>query len=212
MSISAVAPHAVMRSDSARDLTSAEEATRVPYEDDDFGFWDFVDLINPLQHLPIIGTIYRKVTGDEIKPEVQIAGSILMGAATGSILLSAATGIASVILEEEMGSDPLTMVAGVFDSDEEKINIDATNQEIMVADNEKINLDSYDKETISLNYEEPKSIKQVKVKEEKSMSEIIIQQQARIQKMSNPKEPDFVHQFMLQALDKYKTAHNVYDR
>ncbi|MDP6473864.1 MAG: hypothetical protein QF894_03030 [Alphaproteobacteria bacterium] len=33
---------------------------------DGFGFDDFLDLINPLQHIPIISTIYREITGDTI--------------------------------------------------------------------------------------------------------------------------------------------------
>ena len=33
--------------------------------DDGFSFGDILDLINPLQHIPIVGTIYRAVTGDD---------------------------------------------------------------------------------------------------------------------------------------------------
>ena len=30
----------------------------------DFSFHDLLDIVNPLQHLPVIGTIYRAITGD----------------------------------------------------------------------------------------------------------------------------------------------------
>ncbi len=30
----------------------------------EMSFWDFVDIVNPLQHVPVINTIYRELTGD----------------------------------------------------------------------------------------------------------------------------------------------------
>ncbi|MGB6086494.1 MAG: hypothetical protein WBF74_07845, partial [Parvibaculum sp.] len=32
----------------------------------EFGFSDFLDVINPLQHIPIVSSIYRELTGDEL--------------------------------------------------------------------------------------------------------------------------------------------------
>jgi hypothetical protein len=34
--------------------------------DGEFGWDDFVDLINPLQHIPLVNIAYRAITGDEI--------------------------------------------------------------------------------------------------------------------------------------------------
>ena len=36
------------------------------FGDDGFGFDDVLDAINPLQHIPIVSTIYRAITGDKI--------------------------------------------------------------------------------------------------------------------------------------------------
>lgn len=47
--------------------------------DGDFGFDDFIDLINPLQHIPIVSTIYRELTGDQIAGAPQLLGSIIFG-------------------------------------------------------------------------------------------------------------------------------------
>jgi hypothetical protein len=33
----------------------------------DMDFWDFVDIVNPLQHIPVVNTIYRELTGDTVK-------------------------------------------------------------------------------------------------------------------------------------------------
>lgn len=68
--------------------------------DESFGFLDVIDMINPLQHIPIVSTIYRAVTGDQIKPVSQIVG----GAAFGGII-GAVGGIANAIVSTETGKD-----------------------------------------------------------------------------------------------------------
>lgn len=77
----------------------------------EFGFADLLDMINPLQHLPLVSNVYRYVTGDEIKPAARIVG----GAAFGGFL-GAASGLANTILEEETGKDlpgnVMAMVSG----------------------------------------------------------------------------------------------------
>ncbi len=63
-----------------------------------FGFYDLLDMINPLQHIPLVNVAYRKITGDEIKGAPQIIGGALFGGALG-----AAGGLANVIIQEETG-------------------------------------------------------------------------------------------------------------
>lgn len=213
-----------------RDLTSAEEATRT-VENSDFGFWDLVDLINPLQHLPLIGTIYRQITGDEIKPEVQVAGSILMGAATGSILMSAASGVASVILEEHTGKEPGALVAeALLGKDrEELIDVDSPYDEtIQFADAEMIDPDlpaevyipgtmrTYIAERQGQEVEPAQPVQQAAAEasaptqvqaQASTATELLLKEQEMMQRMANPASPDFVHEFMMNALDKYQTAH-----
>ena len=41
-------------------------------EQQNFSFWDFLDIINPLQHIPIVSNIYRSLTGDEIAKAIAI--------------------------------------------------------------------------------------------------------------------------------------------
>ena len=45
----------------------------------DFGFADLLDVINPLHHLPVVGSMYREMTGDQIEPAARSAGSFLWG-------------------------------------------------------------------------------------------------------------------------------------
>lgn len=53
---------------------------------DEEGFFDhLLDVVNPLQHLPVIGTIYRAVTGDKMGSFEKIAGDTLYGGMWGAI-------------------------------------------------------------------------------------------------------------------------------
>lgn len=104
---------------------SPEDTTNVPTTDEDLSVDDLVDLLNPLQHIPIVGTIYRAVTGDTIKPDVQVVGSVLFGLATGSVLLSAASGIASAIFEQNTGEEPTVQVARAIFGDEDTVQLAA---------------------------------------------------------------------------------------
>lgn len=58
------------------------------FGDDGFGFDDVLDAINPLQHLPIISTIYRAITGDQIDVAPRLIGGAIYGGFFG--FLSAA--------------------------------------------------------------------------------------------------------------------------
>jgi len=49
-------------------------------------FDDVLDGLNPLQHLPGVGTIYRAVTGDTIQPALRVAGAAILGGPIGMIL------------------------------------------------------------------------------------------------------------------------------
>jgi hypothetical protein len=48
-----------------------------------FGLGDLLDLINPLQHIPIVGQAYRAVSGDTLGPPARIFGGLLFGGPAG---------------------------------------------------------------------------------------------------------------------------------
>jgi hypothetical protein len=66
----------------------------------EFGFVDFFDMVNPLQHIPLVNLAYRKITGDTIKPISTVMGGALFGGPLG-----AAGGLVNVIIAEEAGRD-----------------------------------------------------------------------------------------------------------
>lgn len=67
-------------------------------------FLDFVkgliDIVNPLQHIPVVSTIYRRVTGDEISPVARLAGDALFGGPLGAV-----ASVADLALEKATGKD-----------------------------------------------------------------------------------------------------------
>lgn len=95
-----------------RSIGSAETAAGDQgWGEDGFGFDDFIDIVNPLQHLPFISTLYRELTGDSITPAARVAGGTLYGGPAGMI-----AGIANVFVEAEAGSDiGSTMIAQLTD-------------------------------------------------------------------------------------------------
>jgi len=68
--------------------------------DDGFSFGDVIDMINPLQHLPVIGALYRKFTGDTIKPMSNIIGGAIFGGPIGAV-----SSTVNVVVKSTTGKD-----------------------------------------------------------------------------------------------------------
>jgi len=75
------------------------------WESGSFSFWDIVDAINPLQHIPVVSTIYRKLTGDEMGYASRIAGDTLYSGVFGSLISGLASSVANVFMEAITGKD-----------------------------------------------------------------------------------------------------------
>lgn len=71
-----------------------------PFGDDGLTFEDILDVINPLQHIPIISTLYREWTDDQIDPIPRIAGGALFGGWMGAI-----SSLVNMVVDEITGSD-----------------------------------------------------------------------------------------------------------
>lgn len=59
------------------------------FGDDGFNFRDVLDLVNPLQHIPVVGNLYRKLTGDLAAPAIRVAGGALFGGPLGAAFAAA---------------------------------------------------------------------------------------------------------------------------
>ena len=76
-----------------------------------FSFAGFLDMINPLQHIPVISSIYRSITGDEITPAGRIAGGALFFGVIG--LASAAMNAAiEKVTGKDVGDHVMTAMIG----------------------------------------------------------------------------------------------------
>lgn len=77
------------------------------------GFEDALDLVNPLQHIPVVSTLYRKATGDDVSAGVSMVGGALLGGlpglalAAGDALFQAATGQSAEDAALDMVTDKL---------------------------------------------------------------------------------------------------------
>ena len=67
-------------------------------------FRDMLSSLNPLQHIPVIGAIYRHVTGDKAHPAAQVVGGLVFGGPIGMML--AALG---ATIEQATGKSPLEL-------------------------------------------------------------------------------------------------------
>ncbi len=68
-------------------------------------FHELLSELNPLQYLPVIGTIYRSVTGDTIPDSVRIIGSMVVSGLIGGPI-GIATNVAALAVERVTGLDP----------------------------------------------------------------------------------------------------------
>lgn len=83
-----------------------------------FTFDDLVSIVNPLQHIPIVSTIYRAVTGDTIKPLERIIGDTLYGGIPGF-----ASGVANVVFEDVTGKDVGATALAMLEGDDDTRNV-----------------------------------------------------------------------------------------
>ena len=79
-----------------------------------FSFRDLLDIINPLQHLPVIGSLYRWITGDEPGAMSRIVGDTLYGGPIG-FGVSALSVISEDAQGHDLGEQVLAAAFGPFD-------------------------------------------------------------------------------------------------
>jgi hypothetical protein len=66
-------------------------------------FGEFLSALNPLQHLPVVGTIYRAITGDTVQPAYRVLGGLLLGGPIGAV--TSAVGAAVEALWQDRGAN-----------------------------------------------------------------------------------------------------------
>jgi hypothetical protein len=82
------------------------------WKGESFSFHDFLDIINPLQHLPVISTVYRWVTGDTIGAVPRMIGDAIYGGPIGFV-----TGLVNAEVKQESGKDVGEQVIAMLGGD-----------------------------------------------------------------------------------------------
>ncbi len=103
--------------------------------DSSFGFGDLLDIVNPLQHIPVISTIYRHLTGDGIGIGEKIAGDTLYGGVVG-FLGSIGDAIFTEVTGKSAGD---TVYAALFGDDQGAPMTGVASNEIPTPDKEITN-------------------------------------------------------------------------
>ncbi len=82
------------------------------FGEDGIGFDDILDVINPLHHIPVVGTIYRAITGDTIASGPRVMGGALFGGVIGF-----AAALVNAVIDEATGSDIGDKALALFTGD-----------------------------------------------------------------------------------------------
>ena len=73
--------------------------------EDGFTFDDLVDLVNPLHHIPLVGSLYRELTGDQIAAGPRILGGALFAGGPVGAMAAAAGNAVNASVAHETGND-----------------------------------------------------------------------------------------------------------
>jgi hypothetical protein len=99
--------------DKAAAASTEQASAEKPADQKESFFHHLLDVVNPLQHLPVIGTIYRAITGERLDPVEKIAGDTLYGGLWGAV-----TSIADVAFESLTGKSFEDTALALFKGDD----------------------------------------------------------------------------------------------
>lgn len=105
--------NAIVGGDPVAPKTAADKGNDF-FGNDGLSFADLLDVLNPLQHLPVIGDLYRSLTGDQISPGARMAGGTLYGGPLGFV-----SSLANTVVEEATGKDIGGNMVALFSDSEE---------------------------------------------------------------------------------------------
>ncbi|MFO0388113.1 MAG: hypothetical protein ACK502_00115 [Alphaproteobacteria bacterium] len=86
--------------------------------EDGFSFGDILDIVNPLQQLPVVSTLYRENTGETISTAARLAGGALLGGPIGFV-----ASLINAIIEDASGKDIGSHVLAMLDGESDKTEL-----------------------------------------------------------------------------------------
>lgn len=103
--------------------------------EDGFTFADVLDMVNPLQHIPVVSTIYRHITGDEMAQAPNLVGGTLFGGLMGNPLSGLASAALNGIVKENTGKELGEHVTAALTNPDAEIQEEAPQPTIIAAPN-----------------------------------------------------------------------------
>lgn len=94
-------PASEANQDREETIATSNHGDRSFFSEGGLTFGDVLDMVNPLQHLPIIGPLYRELTGDTLSPGARLVGGTLFGGPLGLMASAMELGV-----QDEFGRDP----------------------------------------------------------------------------------------------------------
>ena len=85
-------------------IGTGSSSVPAPKKGGGMSFGDVLSCLNPLQYLPVVGTIYRAVTGDTIPAPVREVGSLVVSGLTGGPV-GVGISLATDAIEHAVGFD-----------------------------------------------------------------------------------------------------------
>ncbi|MGE0254734.1 MAG: hypothetical protein AB7N54_03710 [Alphaproteobacteria bacterium] len=85
--------------------------------EDDGAFAELLDILNPLQHVPIVSSLYREVTDDPISTPAKLAGGALFGGPIG-FLAALANMAVEATTGRDIGGHAMAMLGGDGESED----------------------------------------------------------------------------------------------
>tara|TARA_R110001592_G_scaffold168996_3_gene405425 strand:+ start:4698 stop:6065 length:1368 start_codon:yes stop_codon:yes gene_type:complete len=101
----------------APDKTASGGKEFKAFGDDGLTFWDLVDVVNPLQHIPVVSTLYRDLTDDTLDPAPRVMGGTLFMGPIGLV-----ASVANVMVEHNTGKDMGGHVLAYFRDDAQPLS------------------------------------------------------------------------------------------
>lgn len=80
------------------------DAGKTPGKDKSFGLSDIIDIVNPLQHIPVVSNLYQSATGDTMGSIAQIVGGAMFGGPIGALVSAGMVVFDAATESEKTGS------------------------------------------------------------------------------------------------------------
>ncbi|TAH36210.1 MAG: hypothetical protein EYC62_03695 [Alphaproteobacteria bacterium] len=109
--------------------SEAEDAKPVD-DNQDFTLADLIDVINPLQHIPVLGSLYRNLTGDTISGPARVIGGLAFGGPMGLLVATSS----AIYAQEHGGRDIGEVAIASLGEDEEAPEHTAEQNKAQVAE------------------------------------------------------------------------------